>query len=632
MIKLISSLFLIFVLIIILFNSNSLEEKSIDSLPKSIQLVGAGVPQLHGFDGQGIKIGIIDTGIDFSHQDLHGYGPTGKVIGGYNYVNLTGEPMDSNGHGTGVAGIIAANGKFSGMAPNAKLFSYKVSDTGESVSSDYIVQAIARSIEDKVNIINISLGVNRTNDAIENEVDNAVKKGIVVVVAAGNNGPAKGTIGTPGSDSNVITVGASYNNITSSLVSTLRSGNNQYNVLPMLGVKPLSKSITGNIVYGGYGRLKDLENLNVNGSVLIEQRGSDIKGEKIFFAEKEKNAADRGAKALIIFNNQSGIFFGELKDPILNSKYSPRIPVISMSRDDGLKLKSKMTSNATVELNIFYHPDYVAPFSSRGPVSAFYVKPDLVAPGVFVNTTSIGGKYNLTSGTSLAAPHVTGAIAILLQKYPNLDPFSLASLITTTTDPVTDPYGRILPIDSVGSGRLNVTRAYSAGIIIIPHSLIFNLSYNKSSETKILHLNSINGTTIKPKLKVHFLSNESGFVFNYSRSDKLLGVQVTSNMKKLGDYDIFILLDDSKTIYRIPAVIHLTKGTIKTNEVDGNLKFYLDYPEKWSYAKITLVKANSRDVRTTSITPENPATLPIHEKGEYWIEAEIQANNESNQA
>ncbi|HMK32615.1 MAG TPA: S8 family serine peptidase, partial [Nitrosopumilaceae archaeon] len=389
--------------------------------------MGVQIPRKHGLEGQGVRVGIIDTGIDFNHPDLHGYGPSQKVAGGYDYVNMNEKPFDTNGHGTEVAGIVGANGSFVGMAPKSQLFSYKVSSNGEAVSSEYIVQAISRAIADKMNVINISLGVNRTNDGLENAVDEAMKNGIVVVVAAGNNGPDNETIGSPGRDSNVITVGASYNNLTSSLVSTLEIGSSQYDVLPMRGIDALPESIEGKIIYGGYGRIKDLENLDVKDSILLEQRGSDTKGEKVFFSEKEKNAADRGARGLVIFNNQSGIFFGELIGPNSTKDYHPRIPVISMARDDGLKLKSMLKNSITGRLSISYHPDFVAPFSSRGPVSQFYIKPDLVAPGVFVNTTTLGGKYNLTSGTSIASPHVTGAIAMLIQKYPKLDPSSIIS-------------------------------------------------------------------------------------------------------------------------------------------------------------------------------------------------------------
>ena len=621
---------LAFVLCISYFILESNEDEQ-SLLSKSIQLVGVQTPRQHGLNGQGVKVGIVDTGIDFNHPDLRGHGTLGKVFGGHNYVNTNEKPLDTNGHGTEVAGIVGANGNFSGMAPKSQLFSYKVSSTGEAVSSEYIIQAISQAIDDKMNVINISLGVNRTNDALENAVDEAVKKGIIVVSAAGNNGPDNETIGSPGRDVNVITVGASYNNIASSLVSTFEIERKQYDAIPMLGVSALQNPIEGKIIYGGYGRLKDLENLDVKGTILLEQRGSDTKGEKVFFSEKEKNAADRGAIGLIVFNNKSGIFFGELIGPNSTRDYHPRIPVISISGEDGLKLKSTLSDNTIGHFNIFYHPDFVAPFSSRGPVSVFYVKPDLVAPGVFVNTTTLGGKYNITSGTSIAAPHVTGAVAILLQKYPNLDPLSISSLITTTTDPVTDAYGNILPIEVAGSGRLNVTRAESANLIIMPHSLVFNLSYDHPNETKTLKLRSINDSFI-PKLKVLFSSRESSLAFNYAVNNNTINAQITDNTKKTGNYDGFIIVDDSKTLYRIPVLIHLTKGTLEANQNNGQINFSIDYPEKWSYAKISLIRSGSHDVKTTAMTPNNIRTLSVHSTGEYWIQADIKIGNETDHA
>src|SRR5574342_859468 len=124
-----------------------------------------------------------------------------------------------------------------------------------------------------------------------------------------------------------------------------------------------------------------------------------------------------------------------------SANYKPRITALSMSRDDGLTLKARLQNETIANINVFYHPDFVTPFSSRGPVSPFYIKPDIVAPGVFVNSTSIGNRYNLTSGTSFAAPHVSGAVAILLQKNPDLKPSEIASLLSTTSEPVSDPYG-----------------------------------------------------------------------------------------------------------------------------------------------------------------------------------------------
>ena len=97
--------------------------------------------------------------------------------------------MDTNGHGTKVAGIIAADGNTLGVAHKAKILAYKVSEDGEGVSSELIRKAIEKAIEDKADIINISLGVNKTNSKIDSAVNHALDNGIFVVTAAGNDGP-----------------------------------------------------------------------------------------------------------------------------------------------------------------------------------------------------------------------------------------------------------------------------------------------------------------------------------------------------------------------------------------------------------------------------------------------------------
>ena len=98
-----------------------------------------------------------------------------------------------------------------------------------------------------------------------------------------------------------------------------------------------------------------------------------------------------------------------------------------------------LKNNVVGTLDIFYHPDFVAHFSSRGPVSPFYIKPDLVAPGAFINTTDTNKNYSISSGTSFAAPHVAGAAALILQKNSQLTPEELKSILMTTSDIVYDP-------------------------------------------------------------------------------------------------------------------------------------------------------------------------------------------------
>lgn len=621
---------LILVFLAALFAPRLSEQYSLQD-QKSMELVGVDAARLEGLEGQGVKVGIIDTGIDYQHPDLLGYGPSGKIIGGYNYMNPSQKPLDTDGHGTEVAGIIAADGKFTGIAPKAKLLAYKVSSTGEDVSSNFIVSAIKRAMEDGVNVINISLGVNRTNYMIDDAIDQAVKRGIVVVVAAGNNGPQNDSIGSPGRDFNAITVGASYNNVTSSLVATFEVGGKKYNVLPMVGSAGLHGPLKGHIVYGGYGRAEDLKNIDVKNSILLEERGSDVKGQKVYFAEKEKNAADHGAKALVIFNNETGNFLGELVVPNSTSSYAPRIPVISMSQQDGLALKSKIDPSTIGRLDVFYHPDFAAPFSSEGPVSPFYIKPDLVAPGVFINSTTLGGKYNLTSGTSFSAPHVAGAAAIILQKYPWMSPADVASLLVTTTDPVTDAYGNPFPISLVGSGRLNITRALDSKIIFSPHSLVFNLSLDNTSEVKTLHIMTVDSSPI-PKLRVSFHSSEPGLSFSSTQFNDTLKVKISQNKVSEGSYDGFLILSDSRTQYRIPVITHVTNGTLIVRQKNGTLYFSLDYPGRWTYAKIFLTEAGTDNTKSTAITPDHARSLAAYEKGNYWIIAQIASSNRTDEA
>ena len=275
-------------------------------LQRSVPYVGTDIPRIEGIDGSGIRVAIIDTGVDFNHPDLSGWGDDGKVVGGYNFIREDQPPMDTNGHGTQVAGVIAADGEITGIAPKAKILAYKVSEDGEGVSSELIIRAIEKAIEDEADIINISLGVNKTNSKIDHAVNRALEKEIFVVTASGNDGPEFETIGSPGRNFGSVTVGATYNNLTSSLVATLEVDEKPYTVIPMVGSSKLEEPISGNVIFGGYGKIEELEKIDVEDAILIVERGSNLDGEMLYFSMKEKNAANAGAKALIIYNNMQG--------------------------------------------------------------------------------------------------------------------------------------------------------------------------------------------------------------------------------------------------------------------------------------------------------------------------------------
>ncbi|MDD8017173.1 MAG: S8 family serine peptidase [Bacteroidota bacterium] len=161
--------------------------------------------------GRGIKIGIIDTGIDYMHEALGGgYGPSFKVAGGYDFVNNDNDPSDDNGHGTHVAGIVAGKSStLNSLAHDAQLYSYKVLDQQGSGHASDVIAAIERAMSDSIDIINLSLGSAEGNsdDGLCSAVNRAVEAGIVVVVAAGNAGDF-GTVHSPGIAKLALTVGA----------------------------------------------------------------------------------------------------------------------------------------------------------------------------------------------------------------------------------------------------------------------------------------------------------------------------------------------------------------------------------------------------------------------------------------
>lgn len=171
-----------------------------------------------GARGAGTVVAIIDTGIDYRHPALGGgYGPGFKVIGGHDFVNGDEDPIDDQGHGTHVAGTVAANAPdLIGVAPDARLLAYKVLDASGYGSSSDIIAAVEASVDpngdgdrsDAADVVNLSLGGGGTaDDPMARAVDAAVAAGVVVCVAAGNAGETA-SIGTPGAAAAAITVGA----------------------------------------------------------------------------------------------------------------------------------------------------------------------------------------------------------------------------------------------------------------------------------------------------------------------------------------------------------------------------------------------------------------------------------------
>ncbi len=636
MIRKFVKILLIFSLTLVLFGififSHYLEsENEIHTyVQRSVPFVGTEIPRLDGIDGSGIKIAVIDTGVDFNHPDLFGWGQDGKVIGGFNFIQEGQPPLDTNGHGTQVAGVIAADGEIIGVAPKAKILAYKVSEDGEGVSSELIIRAIEKAIEDDADIINISLGVNKTNSKIEHAVNLALEKEIFVVTAAGNDGPGLESIGSPGRNFGSVTVGATYNNLTSSLVATLEIDEKPYTVIPMVGSTKLEEPLREKIIFAGYGKVTDFQELDVNDAIVIVERGSDVEEEMLYFSIKEKNAAAAGAKAMIVYNNIPGIFLGELVHEFIAPEYSPQIPVVSIDREEGLEIKESLSEDSEGILQLFFNPDFVAHFSSRGPISPFYIKPEIVAPGAYINTTQNNAGYNFTSGTSYAAPHVSGAAALLLQKNPDLHHHEIKSLLLTTVEPVSDAYGQEFSIHESGAGRLDIENAYNAKLIIEPPNFVAITSSDNRIVEKQFQLKSIGGSW--DGFDVTFDGPE--FVeFSGELVDRgILKIRMNVLEDNFGEHEGLIMISHEDSQYRVPFLLHFTQGSISVNQQNEKLSFEIYHPEEWSFAKISVINSFDGSTHTTTTTPHKEASIEVYENSEYWIDAKIRVSGNTTSA
>lgn len=178
-------------------------------VPWGINRIGSRLVNAMGNTGQGIRIAILDTGVDGSHEDL-----SRNYKGGYDFVNNITVHTDDNGHGTHIAGIIAAEDNdigVVGVAPDAHIYSVKVLDYAATGTASDIIAGLEWSLLNKMNIINMSLGASEDSVSVQEATNQVYNHGILIVAAAGNNGNVEGTgnnIDNPAKYTNVIAVGA----------------------------------------------------------------------------------------------------------------------------------------------------------------------------------------------------------------------------------------------------------------------------------------------------------------------------------------------------------------------------------------------------------------------------------------
>lgn len=477
--------------------------------------------------GEGMVIGVIDTGINPSHPSFQTVSESGtanqyshsnpkgrffglcsgstcnnKLIGIYDFTDEDTGGIDSVGHGSHVAGIAAGNVysvnhlgiefTVSGVAPRANIISYKAcffseEAAGGSCSSSALLSAIDQATADLVDVVNYSIG-SKTPCSPWGDLDNngsfcgefgigraaaamlnARSAGVTFVVSAGNSGPGKSTIGYPAVAPWVITAANSSHSrqLQSSVINFtggLSSLEDLVGVSATGGIGPLKivhAKDYGNALCGQgepelksqcsgtgddvlTGQTNPFSANTFNGEIVVCDRGSYGRIEKGF------NVLQAGAGGYILANTT-----GQQESIVADNHC---LPATHLGNNDGSKLRNWLDSgsNHTGEITgqtVVYDDtlgDVVNSSSSRGPLEIVYnshfstsstrhpldyMKPNLSAPGTSIfSATKEGAGLASKSGTSMSAPHISGAVALIKAAHPNYSPTQLASSLILTAD------------------------------------------------------------------------------------------------------------------------------------------------------------------------------------------------------
>lgn len=457
--------------------------------------------------------------------------PNQKVIGGFDFVgneynigntataqdvstvSPVPNPIDQTDHGTWTASTIAGFGVpnasilgsdpgvyvhttdsftvYHGVAPGALLYAYKVCGNHASCPDAAIIPAIDRAMDprqtgnmnDHVDALNESLGSDFGIDpAEEGELNKAEQVGVAIAVSAGNAGSVPFVLGSPSNVERVLSVAASVSGTTALLT----------NPATRFPIAFFTATFGPSVSTPLTGPLLDTHSLgcapfpagSLNGYIVLVDRGT------CGFANKALDAQAGGAIGVIVVSQAGNPPGGASCALSPDQCASIRIPLIVISNQDGAQLRSLLSqSPVTVTIglnnNVTGLNDTLASFSSSGPSLSGVLKPDISAPGSNIQMAAVGTGTgsSIASGTSFAAPHVTGSLALLKQEHPDWTSTELEAVLVNTsnenvssaTSSFSTPSGPA-PLTLSGAGRVDVLAASKATTVVLG-GLLARLSF-----------------------------------------------------------------------------------------------------------------------------------------------------------
>jgi serine protease len=370
--------------------------------------------------GANARVLVLDTGIDKDHPALKANFEKGQNFFESDTGPNPGDFLDKEGHGTHCAGTIAAaydtTTGFTGVAPKAKILMGRVcGDLG--CSNIAVAQGINWGIQQKVDVISMSLGGPATSSAERMAVLNAEKAGVVVVAASGNDGTGK--VSYPAALPTPVAVGAIGSDIKktsfsqwgpeldivapgAAVLSSIPRGSGRDSVAHIItdagkirvnssafgGTKEITVPKLGQLVAAGLGKPEDFTKVDVKGKFALIGRG------EIRFSEKVANAMKAQATGVVIYNNAAGLMQGSLTED--GSELD--IAVVMIEQTEGLKLMDLLGKGQSASAEL----------------------------------ATVRSDYALFDGTSMATPHVAGVVALIKSANKKLTPAQVRTILSTT--------------------------------------------------------------------------------------------------------------------------------------------------------------------------------------------------------